>query len=156
MRPFAQRAAEWYAEALRRAQRRRSAWNFILIPLGLAGRLGVWYGLFRLVWAFHVTVYPQHRLHDFWGEGVSFSVFMLSFLMVFAPAPGAMCLGYALANCAAWLVAPARHVFDAEAVGYTGASFREATGAVFKLAAWTLPAGLAIALLAAWALGSLR
>ena len=156
MRQFVQRTVEWYAGARHRAQRRRSAWNLILIPLGLAGWLGAWYGLFRLVWAFHVTLYPQHSLHDFWGKGVSFSSFVPSFLMVFALMPGAICLGLILANCVAWLIAPARRTFDAEAAGYHGASFREATSTLFKLAAWTLSAGLIIALLSAWALASLR
>jgi hypothetical protein len=77
-----------------RAQRRNSAWNLILIPLGFAGWLGTWYGLFLLVWAFHVKLYPQHNLRDFWGEGVSFSSFIPGFLMVFALMPGAVCLGF--------------------------------------------------------------
>ena len=80
MREIVQRAHRWYAGARHRAQRRRSRWNLILVPLGLAGWLGVWYWLFRLVWAFHVTLYPQHKLRDFWREGVSLSSFMLSFL----------------------------------------------------------------------------
>ena len=56
MRRLIERAAEGYAAAQRRAQRRRSPWNLILIPLGLAGWLGTWYGLFRLVWALNVTL----------------------------------------------------------------------------------------------------
>ncbi len=146
MRELFQQAAEWYARGRQRAQRRRSPWNLILIPVCLAGWLGAWYGLFRIVWAFHVALYPQHSLHDFGGKGVSFSSFVPSFLMVFALMPGAICLGLALTNCAAWLIAPARHTFDAEAVGYHGASFREATSTLFKLAAWALSAGLIIAL----------
>lgn len=156
MRRLVQRVFERYVAARQRARRRRSPWNFILIPFGLVGWLGAWYGLFRLVWAFHVTLYPQHRLHDFWGKGVSLSSFIPSFLMVFALMPGAVCLGLALANCVAWLVGPARRAFDAEAVGHPGTSFGEATGILFKFAAFTLPAGLVVALLSAWALPSLR
>ena len=156
MREIVQRAIGWYAGAWHRAQRRRSPWNLILLPLGLAGWLGVWYWLFRLVWAFHVALYPKHKLQEFWHEGVSPSSFMLSFLMVFALVPGAVCLGLSLANCAAWLIAPARRTFEAESVGHRGTSFREATSALLKLAAWGLSAGLIIVLLAAWALGSLK
>jgi hypothetical protein len=99
MRQIVQRVNEWYSRARHRARRRKSAWNLILVPFAFAGGLGAWYGLFRLVWAFHVAVYPEHSLQDFWREGTSFSSFVPSFLMVFAVAPGAMCLGFVMANC---------------------------------------------------------
>jgi hypothetical protein len=149
-------AVEWYAGARQRALRRRSPWNLILIPLGLCFWLGIWYGLFRFVWLFHITLFNHHRLQDFWQEGISLSTFILSFLMVFALMPGALCLGLALTNCVAWLIAPARRAFDAESVGYPGTSFHEAASALFLLSAWTVPTGLAIALAAAWALTSLK
>src|SRR6185369_3245934 len=58
------RAAKGYLVARERARRRKSPWNLLLAPLGLAGGLGVWYGSCRLVWAFHVSIYPEHRLED--------------------------------------------------------------------------------------------
>src|SRR5262249_5313198 len=131
MRRLIQRAAEGYTIAQQRALRRRSPWNLLLVPLALAGWLGTWYGLFRLVWAFHVVLYPEHRLHDFWGNDVSLLSFVPSVLMVFALLPGAVCLGLALANCLAWLVGPARRVFETEAIGHPGTSFRTATGTLF-------------------------
>jgi hypothetical protein len=151
-----ERASTRYAAAQERARRRRSPWNLILVPLGLAAWLGTWYGLFRLVWAFHVTLYPAHRLQDFWPSGLGISSFVPSFLMVFGVAPGALSLGLVLANCAAWLVGPARRVFEGEAAGHHGTSFAEATSGLVKFVAFTLPAGLAVALLSAWALPSLR
>ena len=156
MRRLVQRVSERYTAAQQRARRRRSPWNLILIPLALVGWLGTWYGLFRIVWVFHVTLYPQHRIQEFWQEGISLSSFLPSFLMVFALMPGAVCLGLVLANCAAWLVIPARRAFDREAVGHPGTRFGEATSTLLKFAALTLPAGLAVALLSAWALPSLR
>jgi hypothetical protein len=156
MRQIVQRVNSWYSGARRRARRRKSAWNLILVPFAFAGGLGVWYGLFRVVWAFHVAVYPEHSLQDFWGEGISFSSFVPSFLMVFAVAPGAMCLGFVIANCTTWLVPPARRALDAESVGYRGTSFRKATITLLKIGAWTLSAGLVIALVAAYALVSLK
>jgi hypothetical protein len=151
-----QQVFEFYAAAKFRAQRRRSAWNLILIPLSLAGWLGTWYGLFRVVWAFHVLFYPQHVFRDFWPDGISFPSFVPSFLMIFALAPGALCFGLVVANCIAWLLFPARRTFDAESVGHPGTSFRESTGALLRLALWTIPTGLIIALLAASLLKSLR
>jgi ABC-type sugar transport system permease subunit len=151
-----QRAAEWYVGAQQRAQRRRSPWNLILLPLGLVAVAVTWYGLFRVAWAFHLLFYPQHELRDFWGSGISFSSFVPSFLMVFAVAPGALCTGLAAANCVAWLVRPARRTFDAESVGHPGTGFWESTRLLFLCAAWAVPLGLVIALVAACFLRSLR
>jgi hypothetical protein len=146
----------WYRAAQQHAQRRKSPWNVLLIPLSLAFWLGIWYGLFRLVWAFHITLYPRHDLQNFWLEGINLSSFVFSFLMVFALMPGSICLGAALANCTAWIIPPARQIFEEEATGYNGASFREATRALLVLSAWTVPTGLMIAMLAAWKLVSLK
>lgn len=155
MRELLQQIFLWFGGARHRAQRRKSPWNLILIPLGLAFWFGIWCGLFRLVWAFHVTLYPQHNLQDFWRESESLSSLIPSFLMIFALMPGAICLGLALANCVAWLIVPARQVFVAESTGYPGAGFREATRVLFILSTLSVPAGIIIALLAAWALASL-
>src|SRR5258708_38681130 len=101
-------ALNFYTAARVRAQRRKSPWNLILIPLVLSGWLGAWYGLCWVAWAFHQWLYPQHLFRDFWQANISFSSFVPSFLMLFAPVPGAVCLGMAAANCIAWLIPPAR------------------------------------------------
>lgn len=156
MRQIISKAAEWYAGAQQRAQRRRSFWNVLLFPLGFIAVGAIWYGLFRVVWAFHLHWYPRHDLHDFWGRGISFSSFVPSFLMVFALAPGALCAGLAIANCIAWLVRPARRTFEAESAGHAGTGFRAATAILFRWAAWALSVGFIIALVAASLLRSLR
>ena len=76
--------------------------------------------------------------------------------MVFAPAAGALCFGLVIGNCLVWLIPLARKTLDAEAVGYRGTGFREATTALLRLAAWTVPIGMAIAILAAVMLRSIR
>ena len=149
------KAAAWFEGAQQRAQRRKSPWNVILLPLGLAAAGATWYGIFRLVWAFHIQWYPHHELHDFWGSGIGFRSFVPSFLMVFALTPGALCVGMAAANCLAWLVRPARRTFAEEAVGHPGTGFRESTVALFRLAAWVLALGFTVALLGACFLKSL-
>jgi ABC-type sugar transport system permease subunit len=151
-----QRAAEWYAGAQQRAKRRKSPWNLILLPFGLVTVGAAWYGLFRIVWAFHVRFYPQHELRDFWGSGISFSSFVPSFLMVFAIAPGALCAGLAAANSVARLVRPARRTFDAESVGYPETGFRKSTRLLLLCAVCAVSLGLVIALVAAYLLRSLR
>ena len=76
--------------------------------------------------------------------------------MVFALAPGALCVGLASSNCLAWLIRPARRTFAAEAINHPGAGFRESAGVLFRLAAWALALGFTVALLAAYFLKSLR
>ncbi len=151
-----QRAFVYYSSARLRAARRKSAWNLVLIPPAILGWLGSWYGQFRIVWAFHEWLYPQHSFRGFWQEGISFASFVPSFLMLFGPFFGALCLGLIFANCVAWLILPARRKLDEESVSYPGTGFRESTVALIRLARWAVPIGLAIALTAASLLKSLR
>jgi hypothetical protein len=151
-----QKALDFYLAARARAGRRRSPWNLILIPFGLGGWLGTWYLLFRLVWNFHHWLYPQHLFSDFWREGIPFASFVPSFLMLFAPAVAALCVGLMIANCIVLLIPPARRALDAEAVGYPGTGFKEATRALFGLLKWALPIGMAVAMFAASVLRSMR
>jgi hypothetical protein len=144
------------AQARRRAARRRSPWNVILIPLCGGSAIAIGYALFRVVWRFHVTLYPDHQLNEFWQRGISFRSFVPSVLMVFSLLPGSLAAGFMAGNLLAWLVPPARHVFDAEARGFPGTSFRESMQTLFKMMMWTLPSGLAVALVAAYFLKSLR
>jgi hypothetical protein len=151
-----QRVSTFITNARLRARRRKSAWNLILIPPALFGWLGSWYVFFRIVWAFHHRIYPQHAFHDFWQEGVSFASFVPSFLMLFALFPASICIGLIFANCVAWLIPPARQTLDVEAEGFEGTGFRESNEALFRLAKWAVPGGLIIALVAASLLKSLR
>jgi hypothetical protein len=153
---LADKSAKYYAEARHRAQRRKSPWNLILLPLCGGSAIAIGYALFRVVWLFHVALYPNHQLREFWQEGISFRSFVQSFLMVFSLAPGSVAAGFMLGNLLAWLIPPARHVFDAEAHGFRGTSFRASMQGLFRMMVWTLSCGLAIALTAAYFLKALR
>ncbi len=146
----------YYSAARERAQRRKSAWNLILIPPGLVGWLGSWHGLFCIVWGFHKVLYPQHDFRNFWQEGISLGSFAFSFVMLFGPFFGALCLGLIFANLVAWLIPPARRALNAEAVGFEGTGFRESNEILLRLAKWAVPMGLFVALVAAALLKSLR
>ena len=76
--------------------------------------------------------------------------------MMFAPAPGAMALGFMLGNLIVWLISPARRALDAEAEGYPGTSFPDAVRDLARICLWTLPAGLCVAFIVAFLLSSLR
>jgi hypothetical protein len=146
----------YYSAARERAQRSKSAWNLILIPPGLVGWLGSWYGMFRIVWGFHRVLYPQHDFRNFWQDGISPWSFAFSFLMLFGPFFGALCIGLIIANLVAWLIPPARRALNTEAEGFAGTGFRESTESLLRLAKWAVPMGLFVALVAAALLKSLR
>jgi hypothetical protein len=146
----------FYREARWRARRRKSAWNILLFALCFGSWAALWYVLFQLVWAFHVNIHPDHQLREFWSPGISPGSFVLSFLMMFAPVPGAVALGFMLGNILIWLIPPARRVLDAEARGYPGTSFVQSMRGLFKISCWTLPIGIAVSLAAAYSLNSLR
>jgi heme A synthase len=156
MPTVSQRISDFYRDARRRAQRRKSAWNILLVPLCFGGFLGCWYVLFRLVWKFHTAIYPEHHFAEFWRPGISMANFILSFLMMFSITPAAVALGFMLGNILIWLIPPARRVLDAEAEGYPGTSFVESMRGLFKISLWTIPIGFAVALTAAYLLNSLR
>jgi hypothetical protein len=156
MADFSRKLADYYREARWRAQRRKSAWNILLLPLCFGAWIAIWYALFSLVWAFHTTVYPNHRFTEFWSRGISPRSFALSLLMVFSVAPAAMALGFMLGNTLMWLIRPARQVLEAEARGYPGTSFVESMRGLFKICVWALPISLAVSLTAAYLLNSLR
>jgi hypothetical protein len=150
------KAGTFAANARFRAQRRRSPWNLVLIPLGLGSVIAVNYLLFRVVWEVHTLFYPSHHLHDFWQRGITLGSFVPSFLMVFAPTPGSIGAGLMLGNLLAWTIPGARRTFNAEASGFPGTDFRSAMRGLWQWVCVTLPAGMVIALGSAYFLKSLK
>ena len=149
------RLTNYYREARWRAQRRKSAWNILLSLFCIDSGLTLWYAVFQLVWAFHAAVYPDHQFSEFWRAGIGPSSFALSFLMVFAPVPSAITLGFMLGNVMAWFIPPARRTLDAEAEGYPRTSFRDSMLGVARICVWTPLSGLCI-FITAYSLSSLR
>src|SRR2546427_8593599 len=97
----------WFVAALQRAQRRKSPWN-LLVLLAVPLWALLWWGAFRLVWAYHVHLYPAHAgaLRQFWPAGASAHAFVASFLMVFAPMMPAVVLALLVINALLWLLPP--------------------------------------------------
>lgn len=124
-----------------RAQRRRSPWNLVLIPLGLGSIAFIWYVLFQLMWRVHTWFYPNHvgRLWEFWAEGLDFSTFMSSFLLFMPLLFAGIPLGMIFANAVAWCIPPARSAFAREAEGVKWASFPEAMEGLTKMALVMVP-----------------
>jgi len=156
MRNFMEKTAGYWAGARLRAQRRKSPWNLMLIPLCGGSAIVIWYALFRLVWWLHVILYPGHQLSNFWHKGASLGSFIPSFLMVFAPLPGALGAGLIFGNALAWLLPHARRAFESEARDFPETGFRESMRRLLFLTVVALPAGVLIALAAACFLRSLK
>ena len=82
--------------------------------------------------------------------------FVLSFVMLFGPVFGSLCIGLMFGNCVVWLIRPARRKLAEESVSYPGTDFRESTVTLIRLAVWAVPLGFFVALAAASLLKSLR
>ena len=158
MKQIIDKTIKYYSDARQRATRRKSPWNIVLILLLLVTWPVIWYMLLKLIWLFHVTIYPSHEWGYFWHQSGSISLrsLILGFLMAFSIVPGAMTLACILVNVLFWFIPWFRRIFESEAKGYSGTSFRTTMHKLFKIFLWTFPAGLAISLLAAYFLQSLR
>jgi hypothetical protein len=105
-----------------RAQRRKSAWNLVLVPLGAGSVAGTMYLLFQVMWRLHTAIYPAHtgKLGEFWGTGIGSGAFISSFLLVAPLFFAALPIGMILANLLAWTIPPVRRAFMREAEGGAG------------------------------------
>ncbi|HPA19830.1 MAG TPA: hypothetical protein PLU30_18920 [Verrucomicrobiae bacterium] len=148
----------YLARAHQRAQRRKSAWNILLIPLGLFSVVGFTYIFFQIMWRIHIAIYPEHagRLHEFWGGGISFPSFISSFLLLMPLFFASLPLGLMLANCVAWCVGPARRAFDREAQGVKWASLHEAMSGLWAIARMVVPLCLLLSFIGAVTLRNLK
>lgn len=140
------RTPGYLGRARQRAQRRKSPWNLILIPLVVLGVGGSGYFLFRAMWGFHTWLYPAHvgRLSEFWGKNISAASFVSSFLLAVPLFFAALPIGMILANLVAWTIPPARSIFVREAEGIVGASFPEAMSDLLKVALIVVPISLVL------------
>jgi len=155
MRVFRQ-IGRFYAAARVRARRRQSPWNLVLIPLGFAAWLGLSYSVIHMIWIFQVSLFSSHHFRDFWPGGIGFSAFVPGFVILFPPTLGALGLGLLIASSVAWLIPPARRVFDVEPAEYAGTSFGESNLALLNISLWTSPLSILLAMFAASRLVSLR
>lgn len=148
----------YLGRAHQRAQRRRSPWNLILIPLSISGMGGFTYLMFQMMWKVHTTIHPDHagKLSEFWGKGISFTSFISSFLLMMPLLFASIPLGLMLANCIAWCILPARRAFNREAENVKWASFRESMQGLWAFAKFLVPICLLLSLVGAITLNNLK
>lgn len=151
-------SAGFLGRARLRARRRKSPWNLVLIPLFLGGAGAAGCAFFTLVWHVHTWIYPAHsgRLRDFWPRGLGFPAFASSFLLAVPPCIAAIPVGMILANLVAWCIPPARRAFRREAEGIPWASFGESMAGLAWISTLLVPIGLALGLVGAATLRSLK
>lgn len=149
---------EYLREAGARAKRRKSLWNLILIPFVFAGAVLAYILQFKILWAIHVVIYPDHsgKLSVFWQKGLSLGAFISSFLLAGPIFISSLVLGMIIANLLAWCIIPARKTFNKEAQGIKGTSFPESMRVLGKLAAFLAPLSFLLGLIGAATLKSLK
>jgi hypothetical protein len=152
------RTPGYFERARQRAQRRKSPWNVLLVPLVFCGVAAVAYTLFRAMWRIHTLFFPAHagRLSEFWQKGISCSAFVSSFILLMPLLVASVPLGMILANAVAWCIRPARRAFNREAQGVKWAAFPEAMGLLWPLSLIVVPICLVLSFVGAATLKNLR
>ncbi|UCG81529.1 MAG: hypothetical protein JSV60_04435 [Desulfobacterales bacterium] len=111
------KAHTYFEKAQRRAKRRKSPWNLILIPLVI---LGVVMTAFLLAIGILVI---QHALIP--ADTILSSYTRVGSILMFVPILfPSLAIGMVIANLIAWCIPPARRAFEKEAKGIKGASFK--------------------------------
>jgi hypothetical protein len=110
------------------------------------------------MWFIHTIYYPEHinRLKEFWVEGISITSFISSFLLLMPLFFAAISLSAIISNYLVWIIPPLRKIFSKEAEGVKGTSFPEAMSGLFEVAKWMVPICLALSLIGALTLRTLR
>jgi len=128
-------------EAQIRARRRRSAWNFLLIPAVLLPLGILAWGLIEVLQRLHQARYPTQDLTSASGFGpIATTVGAL-----LAAIPLALLIG----NGLVWLIGPGRRVLENEASAVPGTSFADAQRQLIRFGTIAIPVFLGIAVVGA-------
>jgi hypothetical protein len=111
-------ADTYFQEARRKAKRRKSPWNFILIPLVIFGVAATAFLLAAGLLAIQRASIPEGAILSSYTRAGS----ILMFVPILFPS---LAIGMMIANLIAWCIPPARRTFEKEARGIKGASFRK-------------------------------
>ena len=129
-------------EVQARAKRRRSPWNFLLLPVVLVSLAGLSVGLILLLQLLHHARYPTQNLVDSSGAGGVLTA-LGAFFAAITPA-------LLFGNGLVWLLKPARQVLDREANAFPGTDFLHAQRQLIRFGLIIVPISLAFAVLGAF------
>jgi hypothetical protein len=116
----------YFKNAKQRAKRRKSPWNFALIPFAIAGIGLVWFVFVRILLLLQNKLIPTNTI---FSNQTSLGAILLYIPPIFP----AICLGLVVANILLWSIRPAREILDKEAEGTKGASFIDSTKGLLRL-----------------------
>jgi hypothetical protein len=114
------------------------------------------YLLFRLVWLFHITLYPEHKLTDFGQSGIGVRSALLSLLMIVSLLPGSGATAFIITNAIFWFVPTFRKILGDEAENYPGTDYHSTMRNLIIVWLWTFPSGVTLSLIAAFMLKVLK
>ena len=127
-------------QAQMRARRRKSLWNFLLVPLALLGMSLSWWVLSRPIFLMRQWGMPENGFLQS-GTRVGLIFFYIG-LMLCSVAPG-----FLFANVCARIIPATRKVFDHEAIPHPGTDFKSANRALTKFGLIVLAVFFPIALI---------
>ena len=124
------RDRHWLANARKRSQRRKSAWNLLLPLFGLP----LWAGFVgSLLWLGQIihTAFHPHHIHPLfgWSQPIDASgtlILIPSLVMAVAPA-------FLVTNFLVYQIAPARRAMEAEDRNFPGVGYKPSQRALLKL-----------------------
>jgi len=140
---------KYYNKARKSSNRRKNPLNLCLLFLSFTIWAATIYFLFRLVWLFHVTLYPGHRLSDFGQPGIGVRSALLSVLMVVSLFPGSGATAFMITNSMFWFIPQLRKIFVDEAEKYPGTDYHFTMRKLATIWLWTFPSGVTVSLIAA-------
>ncbi len=109
---------KYYKDARERTKRKKSPWNWILLPFAIIGIGGTLFLLIKGLLTLQQCLIPNETI--LLGR-TQVGAFLMFIPIAFLSLP----LGFMFANFAAWCIPPARRALDNEAKGTKGASFKE-------------------------------
>ncbi len=133
--------ADYFAAARKRARRRSSPWNLLLIPAVVLPWLLLWWAAVAGLGVVHRAVYPGESMSV--GSGIGIIV------MAVAPGLAALVVTLLVANFVLRCMGPARRALDLEAEGCPGVGFEAVQRRLLRVATVVVPLALGLALVGA-------
>jgi hypothetical protein len=134
---------DYYKRARGRAERKKSPWNLVQIPLTVAGTWLIYEGFCRSMFSLVGHFRPAHENLASYAAKDTRDFIRIAIVVASYP------LGMMVSNTVLWLVPPLRRIQDKEASMSSGTDFKISMLGLLKFALFSVPIGLGIATLIA-------
>jgi len=147
------KAGTFLRNAGTRASRRKSKWNLLLPLVIIPLWLGLWWAAIEMACLAHILfartpVPPLGEWMAVLGAGMS----LAHVLILFPPFVPAVAAAMVIGNYLIYLIPGARRAMDAEDRAFPGTDYSTAQRELMRIARYTAPIALLLALLGAWLL----